>query len=116
MPLKGNFAALTLGLGCSHAFAKKIIQGVADGKTVQELAGRKIRKDSVASTDILARLKDFLEDGDNSRACPGHETVSVAYGQHRPKHLLKESKVTLAKRFLEQNQDCTVGLRVLLRE
>ena len=71
-PDKGDIAALRLGLGCSHAFAKKMIQGVAEEKTVRELVGRQTRKESVHSTDLLPRLKVFLEDGEQSRACPGH--------------------------------------------
>ena len=61
---------------------------VDSGVTADSLFKRKVRRDSVVDSDIPARLTEFLSNAEHSRALPGHETVSVAYGCRKPKFLL----------------------------
>ena len=84
--------------------------------TAESLFKRRIRRDSIQSTDIPTKLLEFLSSPEHSRALPGHETVSVAYGVRKPKFLLKKSKLELLGIFKKENPEVNFSSRVLLRE
>ena len=112
----GDIVALQRAIGSSHEFATKVLKALDAGKTEQEFFNKKIRRDSVENSDISQRLKNFLENPEHSRALPGHETVSVAYGCRKPKFLLKKSKLELLDTFKGANLDVNFSKRVLLRQ
>ena len=115
---KGDIAALIEGIGCSRDFAVKILKAVSssDPEAVNKIFTKKIRRDSILAADVSGRLLEFLSNPEHSRALPGHETVSVAYGFRMPKFLLKKSKIELLEIFKRQNPDISFSTRVLLRE
>ena len=85
---KGQILTLATGIGSSVKFASKILTAVDEDKT-EDLFKRKTRCTSICDTDIAARLTEFLANAEHSRALPGNETASVAYGRRKPKFLLK---------------------------
>ena len=110
-----GISSLASAIGSSREFATKVLNAVQLEKT-EELFKRKRRSDSIFSNDILERLTEFLSNAEHSRALPGNETVSVAYGKRLPKFLLKKSKAELAQLFKKENSDVTFSTRVILRE
>ena len=112
---KGQISSLAAGIGSSVKFAAKILTAVDQDKT-EDLFKRKTRCNSICDTDIADRLTEFLTNAEHSRALPGNETVSVAYGRRMPKFLLKKSKKELAEAFRKENPDVVFSTRLLLRE
>ena len=88
---KGDVVALQNAIGSSYSFSSKVLQAVDSGQS-EILLHRKPRSDSAKAGDISERLTNFLANPEHSRALPGHETISVAYGCRKPKFLLKKSK------------------------
>ena len=112
---KGDISALMGGIGCSRKFAYKVLKAV-DFPDMVDKVFKKMRRDSIQSTDISQRLLEFLSNAEHSRAVPGHETVSVAYGVRKPKFLLSKTKHELLSIFKKENSDISFSIRVLLRE
>ena len=114
---KGDITALMRGIGCSRIFAVKVLRAVDSSESdAASIFKRRIRRDSIQVTDIPGRLLEFLSNPEHSRALPGHETVSVAYGVRKPKFLLKKSKLELLEIFKKENPEVNFSSRVLLRE
>merc|ERR1711888_524096 len=65
---------------------------------------------------VSERLTVFLSNPEHTRALPGHNTVSVAYGCRKQKFLLKKSKDELLTVFKEENPDVSISKKVLLRD
>ena len=112
----GDIVSLQKGNGCSKKFSTKILKAVDDDAPIEDIIGRKVRSDCVKMTNVCERLTTFLSNAEHSRALPGHETVSVAYGCRKPKFLLKKSKNELLDIFKNENPDITLSHSVLLRD
>ena len=111
----GGISSLASAIGSTRKFASKVLKAVELEKT-ESLFKRQNRSNSICSTDIPERLIEFLSNAEHSRALPGNETVSVAYGKRLPKFLLKKSKSELADLFKKENPDITFSTRILIRE
>ena len=112
---KGDIAAFERGIGASRKFASKLLSARDTNKGVKDLAQKKVRKDAIEASDVPERLEAFLSDAEHSRALPGHETVSVAYGCRKPKFLLKKSKDELIDIFKTENPDILCSKKLLFR-
>ena len=112
---RGEISALATAIGSSAKFASKVLTAVSNNNT-EDLFKKKTRSNSISDTDIPDRLTEFLTNAEHSRALPGNESVSVAYGRRMPKFLLKKSKIELAEAFKKENPDVTFSTRLLLRE
>ena len=112
----GDVAALRRGIGCSKEFSTKVLEAVVAKKPVESIVGRKPRKDATRLSGVSERLTVFLSNPEHTRALPGHNTVSVAYGCRKQKFLLKKSKDELLTVFKEENPDVSISKKVLLRD
>ena len=110
----GDVSLLARTLGSNRKWAKKVLDSVANGEE-ENLTTRSKRRNSVKESGTLRLLEDFLSRPENSRASHW-ETVSVSYGKHCPKYLLKKSKKAVLNDFLQENPCIAFKRSVLLRE
>ena len=81
---------------CSRKFGKRVLVAMREDR-VEEMKERKRRRTCVVGSVWQERVNEALFLQSNTRTVPGKASVSVAYGQRRPKILLLRSKRDIAQ-------------------
>ena len=112
---RGDVGLLCKTIVCSPAFSRKVLLAIESGSEQQLFVNVK-RRGSIAITQWPQILKEYFLQPENSRAVPGHETVSIRYGVRVEKFLLLRSRKEVVRSFKELHPDCPFSDKILFRE
>ena len=111
----GDITLLSDTIACTRKYAKRILVSIENG-TENDLFTNNRRCTSIHASEWPSKLTKFVLLPENSRAVPGQDSVSIRYGVRHPKYILLKSRVDIAKKFKEENPDCSFSISTLMRE
>ena len=87
---------------CSRKFAKRVLVAMGEER-VEEMKKRKTRRTCVVGSVWQERVNEALYLQTNTRTVPGKASISVAYGQPRPRILLLRAKRDIAQDIRQEH-------------